>query len=672
MKMKKLAVAVGMALSLGIVSQASAEMTAECCGARGDMLMFPAFIGASGYENYYAITNDANAWIQGHLRFRGAAWCGELLDFDVILSPGDVFVFRVADIDGDGDWDIDQSLDELNFQYTGLLETPDMGDSQYSNALQGRVLSTSHCTNNTDGSTTWKCMESNWGLIPTETDLVLTAGRIEYEKQVGYIQFFGEAVLKDMTHDIMPILLSGVPGNWEPYQTDVLSKRGTSAWKWSNAAGQFANFPPEPDSPWVGNRGLTDVPNVLAGVGFISTTGKPGLGVAFNATTFRNFRTENTNHRIDNYRVGKKNPDGSVGPDVFHMDIPRNADGTPTTIPVAQTGLLQPTSVPETVYRDGQPYQIVHAGSSKEDRAVMVHHEYAGSSPSGVSPFGDYVFGIDDNLTWEGDQATHNTWGPNLADGDDYTLPNVCTVGEGIDFGDSTETYSLTNSIAEVEEAIRLSAADMPKGRQDFGGYYFDGAAPGPNHQGYTALRSWFFAWFPTKIFYSQGVVFQGLSLEDRIFNMAKNLISKMPPKTYLTEVWNIKEETPNLSPGGGGIEFYECVSPATNCYDSIPYTYLEGSELPLSECLAVFDIGQVKKASVLTRFNSDGSVDTSTESVLAKFKNGRFKLNTKPGHNNPEICVNTPLEYAAYPAMMFSFEWGADNSLAHWRCLIR
>ncbi len=75
-KMNKLAVAVGVALSLGVASQANAVMEFHQ-GGKGDVVLFPYYNGSEGWENYYTITNDSPLWIQGHLRFRGAAWCAE-------------------------------------------------------------------------------------------------------------------------------------------------------------------------------------------------------------------------------------------------------------------------------------------------------------------------------------------------------------------------------------------------------------------------------------------------------------------------------------------------------------------------------------------------------------------------------------------------------------------
>ncbi|MBE9562559.1 MAG: hypothetical protein IMF12_06825, partial [Proteobacteria bacterium] len=104
-RVNKLAASVAVALSLGVMSQANALIELEA-NSTGDALLFPVYWGDSGVENYFTIMNNDDKWIQGHLRFRGAVWCGELLDMDIILSPGDVFVFRVADLDGDGFWEV--------------------------------------------------------------------------------------------------------------------------------------------------------------------------------------------------------------------------------------------------------------------------------------------------------------------------------------------------------------------------------------------------------------------------------------------------------------------------------------------------------------------------------------------------------------------------------------
>jgi len=80
----KLATAIAVALGIGIAVPTPAEITLHS-GGKGDALLFPIFNGT--FENHFAILNDSDYWIQGHLRFRGAGWSGELLDLDVILSP---------------------------------------------------------------------------------------------------------------------------------------------------------------------------------------------------------------------------------------------------------------------------------------------------------------------------------------------------------------------------------------------------------------------------------------------------------------------------------------------------------------------------------------------------------------------------------------------------------
>ncbi|MDM8557702.1 hypothetical protein [Candidatus Parabeggiatoa sp. HSG14] len=646
-KVNKLAAAVGVALTLGIAAQeASALIEVDCCGGRGDAVIFPAFVGISGFENYYAITNDANAWVQGHLRFRGGAWCGELRDFDIILSPGDVFVFRLADVDGDGMWEIDQSLDERNFQYTGMLEVEDQGNLG---------LPTSTCTSATDGSTQWKCMDPSDKLIPTEADAILTEGKLAYQKQVGTIEFFGEAILTDMTHDIMAVLLSGVPGDWAPYQTDVFSGRGTSSWKWSNASGQFANVTPNPsNNPWVGNRGLSDVPNMLGGVGFISRIGMEGVGIGFNGQALVNFRTDQNNHRIENYNVAT---------DGFHRDLPRDTTGQPTGNTMVGGY--------DVLYRNGQAVPINHAGTSMEDRAVIVHHENGASSANGISPRGDYIYQFREEdlvpagIAYEGSISFNNTWGPTLADGDDYNMSAsgkasstygkntdlrcVRTDNTDIDDMDQNDFDRLTNSVAEVEEAIRT-------GGQTFTSYYFDGGAPSANHQGKTALRSWFFAFYPTKFFYGEESNYYNQDTAEDYRLQAARFISKMP-KSYTPQVWDINENT--STPTAATVTIGQCVSPAIGpeCF-----TRTEGGgsigDLVVSECLSVFNIGQVK-----TAFSPDGAVDS--------FTTGRIMLDSQ--NNSPEKeCGTAQFDRQSWPGFMYTFEWGGDNVLAHWRCLIK
>lgn len=632
-KLNKLTAAVGVALSLGIASQADAVIELKH-GGKGDVVLFPYYNGSEGWENYYTIINDSALWIQGHLRFRGATWCGELRDFDIILSPGDVFVFRIADVDGDGEWELDQSLDERNFQYVGLHEADDQGDMG---------LSTSHCTSSTTGEVFWHCLDPSYQLIPA-ADNITTEDKIKLQEEQGQIEFIGEAVLDNMDKAMMNTLLGPNVGLWEPYQTKLFSKRGTSAWKWSNAEGQrlsnqFDVVAPSPlDQVWVGNRGLSDVPNVLSGVAFISQTGTEGTGMAYNAEVLVNFRTPTTDHRIDNYRI-----------DVFGNSIDT---GNPTIV--------------------------------NNNRAVIVHDENGASTPWGTSPRGDYVYFYreEDNiggLPYEGRISFNNTWGPTLADGDDYNLTrgavlpvgNVYgttavdsldgltkpvnlrwTIGTGnlrfadnlgnpgddeFDDFDVRVDVGLINSIAEVEEAIRV-------GGQHFSGFYFDGATPSSSG----SLTTWFLAWFPTKFFYGErSDYYQTTSLQDYIISAVHELVSM--PKTFKPEVWDINENTAGTFTTRG-----ECISPAIGpeCMTTTKGTGF----LNLAECCSNFSILDVKRA-----FSEDTTIYTTGRVVFAS------------QNNDPVIDgADQFRQRYSWPVIIYSYEMGGISGLAHWRMLNR
>jgi hypothetical protein len=621
-KMKTIAAAVGVALSLGVASQAANAVMEYKPGGKGDALLFPFYKGSPGWENYYTITNSANAWIQGHIRFRGAAWCGELRDFDIILSPGDVFVFRLADLDGDGLWEIDQSLDPQNFRYTGLHPAVD----------QTHTKSISICNMGGTGQTE-ACMDSSTNLMPSEPDAIITEEILAHQRELGYIEFIGEAVLDNMNHTIMSILLDAQPRDWAPYQTDVFYQRGTSAWKWSNAANHFAVVnPPQNNGVWVGDRGLSDVPNALSGVGFVSLTGTSSA-LTFNADAILNFRTGVNDHRIDNYR----------------LDI--NGDPLPHWTPA--------------------------------DRAVIVHHENGAADGDGISPFGDYVYRFPlerpESNVYEGRISFNNTWGPTLGDGDDYdlsrtfdngknvygrpvnlrwtqgTLDNPTAMGNPDDNQIDDWDIDLAavgdprpiNSIAEVEEAIR-------EGGQTFSAFYFDNAGFGAQSAG--SLRSWFIAYYPTKFFYGEKASFyEQKTLKAYITQAARFMILRMG-KTYNLQVWDINENT-----GGESAIFIpgqECVSPATleECFDDVIITGQKGT-LTLGHCCNIFDITQVKNA-----FSSQ----------VSNFFTGRAVFS--PQINDPLEEGATKfdrLDWKSYPGLFYEFEW-SNGGICGWRPLHR
>ncbi len=242
---------------------------------KGDSLIFPIF--NSYVDNYFTINNDSNDWIQGHIRFRGAAWSGELLDFDVILSPGDVFLFRVADIDGDGAWELQQNLDQKNFEYTGMVQEC---------GIPGSATRTPYC------------MDSDViTLVPSEVipnNPTLNQQVLEHHKRVGYIEFIGEAVLNGMDQITMNNLLQPIPTEAnKPYQKP--DRRGTDTWLWSAQGTRTITNVNGINIPALG-----DVPNVLSGTAYIVVPGR-NQGIAYNAEAFVNFRTNTAQHRIDNY-----------------------------------------------------------------------------------------------------------------------------------------------------------------------------------------------------------------------------------------------------------------------------------------------------------------------------------------------------------------------------------
>jgi hypothetical protein len=437
-------------------------------GGKGDALLFPVFNGTM--DSHFAILNDSDYWIQGHLRFRGAGWSGELLDLDVILSPHDVLEFRIADVDGDGFWELDQSLDPKNFEYTGMLKD---------------------CKSKVTQEVFSNCMDPLDLLIPPVGGSV-TQESIDYHFRWGYVEFIGEGVLGEEVYN-------EATGNWDtifgmnhgtmnalidPTNEGKLAnlgqrrigekKLGTHLWSWTDADGARGG---DDKNAAVGDVNKLDVPNMLSGTAFI-TLPEYSHGLSYNAEAIQDFRTAVNFHRIDNY--------------------------------------------PPT-------------------RAVIIHDENAGGKTYGASPAGDYLYGFPFNPAGAGpgddrqDEARlsfNTTWGPTLADGDDYDpIPTMegsprPVNGAGQDDWDLKLTHANPavkgpdnlNSIAEVEEAIRLTG-------QRFTGFYLDDIDNQIDGQGglipsgllkqlgiectqvgvdCTSLMSIYYTFFPTKYFYGE------------------------------------------------------------------------------------------------------------------------------------------------------------------------
>ena len=96
-KMKSLALAVGVALGgLGIMPSAQAvHVAAENLG---QALIFPYYTVRGGWMTLFGITNTSNTLtVAVKVRFREAYNSRDVFDFNIILSPNDVWTGWVAD-----------------------------------------------------------------------------------------------------------------------------------------------------------------------------------------------------------------------------------------------------------------------------------------------------------------------------------------------------------------------------------------------------------------------------------------------------------------------------------------------------------------------------------------------------------------------------------------------
>jgi hypothetical protein len=635
-KLHKLAAAVAVAAGIALSPQAGAigyntvGMEQET-GGRGDTLLFPVFYGYG--ENYFTISNSSNQFIQGHLRFRGAAWSGELLDFDVILTPGDVFVFRLADVDGDGFWEIDQSFDPDNFAYTGML--------QGCNPEGGVGVAKNNCI---DQATDLIPLANN---APENGSCGITPAIINHHRNMGYVEFIGEGVFNGMTEALLRSFISTTPPNGPGRlaaagQREVGNLLGTSLWSWvqpvdgNSDTGPFN--PPGTNPPQT--RSASDVPNALSGTAFITTVGK-SYGIAYNAEALVDFRTNNFPHRADNYNV-----------------VSRGVDGINTV----QT-------------------------------SVILHNENA------AAPAGDflYVYGYGETGSsgalqnpYESRISFNNTWGPTLADGDDYraATPSARTApvedmshltlfpNTNNDDVFDAPTFGLPTSVSEVEEAIRkstyyaatvntLTPPNPNSPRQFFTGFYFDNArfdkaCEGNKREGNsscsnTTLQSWYFAFFPTKFFYAEdGLLWQnaastaacGINRTGRLLGRRGYLEAAVEhalavPKPFNIQVWDTTEKTPGST----------CIQ--SPCL-------VESQNLTLTHELSVFNIKDLKN-----RFGTSGAHQA--------WDAGRVVLQVPSDAN---LCRSSPAQSAAcistFPGLMYTFDMASDGSLAHWRALER
>ncbi len=625
-KLHKLAAAVAVAAGIALSPQTTQAIEMETNGV-GDALLFPVFAAGAGlYENYFTINNSSNNWIQGHLRFRGAAWSAELLDFDVILSPGDVFVFRLADVDGDGLWEVDGRLDPRNFRYTGMVFQ--------CTAPDGAVISP--CVNPSN------MLEPDAAGITRATNagIATIQAQIAAQRAWGYVEFIGEAVLETMTLAIMDTLLGDNPGGWQPYVTENGNRRGTNTWRWSDAAGGFRRCTAAPNE--VCDRGLGDVPNVLSGTAFITVPGQVS-GLAYNAEALINFRTVNHPHRIENY--DRRN---------------------------TLAGLL---------------------ASVAPQNAVILHHESANSDAAAISPAGDYVYGCctigapgaaaAESRHDERVISFNNTWGPTLADGDDYLPTNIIASGvsvipglpapanaapnapaPGNDAWDALRAAPIytanivqvgpnvwanpsNNSISEVEMAIRnasvgqndtfLPLLNSIRG-QMFTAYYSDNDTFDKSPQGGLGnLNTSFLGFFPTKFYYREASATfpNGLTHQNYINESVMVMLQNLA-KPINVQVWDINEH------------------PCTCTNAAISPARTQTCDRVLGNEVNILDIDWLKQAF--------------TDANCPTYRAGRAEIWLSTATSANPLNVLAPAD--GYPGLFYAFDMTNTGNLAHWRSM--
>ncbi len=668
-KLHKLAAAVAVAAGIALSPQANAvtATTLQPNGA-GDALLFPIYYGQ--FENLFTITNNSGDWIQGHLRFRGATWSTELRDFDVILSPGDVFMFRLADLDGDGQWEIDQSLDTRNFQYTGMVF--DCGGVQ-------------------------NCLETDRMLEPTVFTNVTTQQKLEAQRNVGHIEFIGEAVLHGMTHSIMNILISGNPGSWQDYVTTNGNGKGTNAWRWS--AGPVGH--PLCGGPGVSggfnttfcDHGLRDVPNQLTGTAFISIPGQVS-GLAYNADALQNFRTDSLpgTHRVENYpnnvtttvntNVGAGTvaatgwgnalaylTAGALPPIPFYVNsvlgpsLPAaNALIVLNAIAGARTSFLDAITAATTAAANNAiaitPTQIrtavfTYNQGGPTSRAVILHVEDASASANF-----EYVYGCPGSAENRRDEIVtsfNNTWGPSLADGDsDLAAAGVAAsagptngvLGNGDVFdqrfrlttlaeerianpaanwwGNSINRYGYA-LLPEHVDSIRDVELAIVRGGTRFFSFYFDKGGFDRTTPS-TTLKSWFTAYAPTKFFYAEDIDVAAITGSCIDHNNGRVNFLSTVGKQIGIEVW----DTTEIPCSGKGTISPSNANPAV-----------------LGDELSIWNIDWMKGLS-------------AGDKNCASFKSGRTVINSN--------VVANP----AYPLLFYTLEVDSDGRMYNMRAMQR
>jgi len=95
-KMKRLALAVGVALG-GLSALPSAEAVSVSADNLGQVLLFPYYTVRGGWNTLFGVTNTSDRVVAVKVRFREALNSRDVFDFNVILSPFDVWTGYLAE-----------------------------------------------------------------------------------------------------------------------------------------------------------------------------------------------------------------------------------------------------------------------------------------------------------------------------------------------------------------------------------------------------------------------------------------------------------------------------------------------------------------------------------------------------------------------------------------------
>jgi len=204
-------------------------------------------------------------------------------------------------------------------------------------------------------------------------------------------------------------------------------------------------------------------------------------------------------------------------------------------------------------------------------------------------------------------------------------------------------------------------------GGQNFGGYYFDDAAPGPDHRSSHSFQTWFAAYSPTKFYYAEDVRRPTFgcgeaSYPQNIIEYEVRAITSLlrsNPKTFMVNVWDI-DETP-LCGGRSAITIEnDCISPFTaeQCQEST-IGFDENCSRVCGEELCIFPVSYLKGI-------------TTVLDDISGFRVGRTEMH--PTNNDPVSSAcggNAFCNRDDYPTIIYNFD-NSGSEFSHWRKMVR